>query len=59
CVRHSASVQSEPGSNSSVQFLLNKSLTYIQSKLTTDMHCFFTLTQIALLYFLLHHFRNT
>ena len=40
CVRHAASVQSEPGSNSSVQFLFNSRLTSCKSfyKFTDFLH---------------------
>ena len=47
CVRHAASVQSEPGSNSSVQFLLKLSLDVTQSQKTS---CLFTSCELLYLF---------
>ena len=48
CVRHAASVQSEPGSNSSVQFLLKLSLDVLQILL--QIHRLFTSCELLHLF---------
>ena len=50
CVKHAASVQSEPGSNSSVQSLLKTSFTSLSNLTDKDIHPYFLLCGRHLLF---------